>query len=64
MESIKLKTIALSNRAFVRPNHGLGNCGFYPKAWQLAPIKRGQSPIDAFLACNPNWKREEVLKCI
>ena len=64
MQSIKLKTIALSNRAYVRPSYGLGTCGFYPKAWQVSPIKRGQSPIDAFLNANPNWKREEVSKCI
>ena len=64
MEAIKLETIALSNSVIVRPSHGLGTCGFDPKGWQIAPIKRGQSPIDAFLACNPNWKREEVSKCI
>ena len=60
MEKIKLKTIALSNRAYVRPSHALGTCGFYPKAWQIAPLKIGQSPIHAFLNANHNWKIEEV----
>ena len=60
MKSIKLKIIALSNRAYVRPSHGLGTNAFYPKGWQIAPIKRGQSLIDAFLDSNPNWKRGDI----
>lgn len=60
MQAIKLVTIPLRTMTIVRPSHGLGSCGFYPKAWQIARIKAGQSPIDAFLIANPNWKKEEV----
>jgi hypothetical protein len=44
----------------VRPSHALGSCGFYPKAWQIAPLKKGQSVIDAFLSANHNWTRGEI----
>ena len=62
MNTIKLKTIVLANNTFVRPSHALGSCGFYPKGWQIAPLKTGQSVIDAFLKVNPNWKLSEVAK--
>jgi hypothetical protein len=60
MDAIKLKTIVLKNTTMVRPSHALGSCGFYPKAWQIAPLKKGQSVIDAFLSVNHNWTIGEV----
>ena len=60
MTKTKLKTIPLKSTAFVRPSHALGTCGFYPKAWQLAVVKKGQPIIDSFLSNNPNWKAEEL----
>lgn len=63
MKKVKLETITLKGGDFVRPSHGLGSCGFYPKGWQLAVVKKRQSLIDAFLANNPNWKREELTIC-
>jgi len=61
MEKIKLESQILGgSRNFVKPSHGLGTCGFSPKAWQIAPVKRGQSIVSAFLSCNPNWSIEEV----
>ena len=60
MHKIKLDTIVLKNTTMVRPSHGLGTCGFYPKAWQIAPVKKGQSVIDAFLSANPNWTMGEL----
>lgn len=62
MDKIKLNTIVLANTNFVRPSHGLGSCGFHPKAWQIAPLKKGQSVIDAFLSVNPNWTMGELIK--
>jgi len=59
MNKVKLEVLTLANGRFVRPSHCLGTCGFNPKGWQLSPIRRGQSPITAFLSCNPNWKKEE-----
>ena len=60
MTKIKLNKIALKNTTMVRPSHALGTCGYYPKAWQIAPVKRGQSLTDAFLSVNHNWKVEEL----
>jgi hypothetical protein len=62
MNTIKLKTIVLANSTFVRPSHALGSCGFYPKAWQIAPLKAGQSVVDAFLSANNNWTIGEITK--
>ena len=59
MNQIKLVILTLGNSRYAKPSHGLGSCGWSPKAWQLSPIKRGQSPITAFLECNPNWRKEE-----
>jgi len=59
MDQIKLVVFTLGGSRYTRPAHGLGSCGFYPKAWQLSPIKVGQSPITAFLDCNPNWTKQE-----
>ena len=60
MNTIKLNIIVLKNRTFVRPSHAVGTCGFYPKGWQIAPLKEGQSAITAFLKVNPNWAIGEV----
>ena len=60
MNTIKLNTIVLKNTTMVRPSHALGSCGFYPKAWQIAPVKKGQSVIDAFLSVNHNWTIAEI----
>jgi hypothetical protein len=60
MHKIKLNKIVFKNTTMVRPNHALGSCGFYPKAWQIAPLKKGQSVIDAFLSANHNWTRGEI----
>ena len=60
MNNIRLEVITLAGGRFVRPSHCLGTCGFNPKAWQISPIKAGQSPIAAFLSFNPNWNKEEL----
>jgi len=60
MHKIKLNKIVLKNTTMVRPSHSLGSCGFYPKAWQIAPLKKGQSVIDAFLSVNHNWTIGEI----
>ena len=62
----KLEIIKLITGEFVKPINECGTCGFYPKAWQIAPIRHfyfsnvRQSPIDAFLNCNKNWNINEV----
>ena len=56
----KLELVQLRNKAIVRPAHGLGTCGWSPKAWQVSIPQRGESIISAFLRNNPNWSREEV----
>ena len=49
-----------SGTLIVRPEGTLGTCGFSPKAWNLAIVRRGGSYIEAFLEANKNWKREEL----
>ena len=56
----KLEIIKLITGEFVKPINECGTCGFYPKAWQIAPIRKKQSPIDSFLNCNKNWNINEV----
>lgn len=49
-----------SGTRIVRPEHGLGTCGWYPKAWQAVVLRRRESPIEAFLAANRNWSWSEL----
>ena len=59
---MKLEVIQLTNNRYVKPEGSMGTCGWYPKAWQIAPIGRYESPIQAFLSANKNWKLEELVK--
>ena len=56
----KLEIIKLITGEFVKPINECGTCGFYPKSWQISPIRKKQSPIDSFLNCNKNWNISEV----
>ena len=47
--SIKLERIQLKSGCFVKPANLLGSCGWAPKAWQIAPIRKHDSLITAFL---------------
>lgn len=63
MTPTKLETLRLSTCTIVRPAGTCGSMGWSPKAWQCVAIKRGQSPIAAFLAGNKNWADNEVTMC-
>ena len=56
----KLEVIELRNCRVVKPLHECGTCGFYPKAWTMAHVSKGDDPINAFLKSNKNWERNEV----
>jgi hypothetical protein len=52
--------ILRSGTKIVRPHGAVGTCGWYPKAWTLAVIKRNETPKGAFLKANPNWSEGEL----
>jgi hypothetical protein len=45
----------------VRPAEALGTCGWHPKAWTLAVMKKRDTPQSAFLRVNPNWTEGDVV---
>lgn len=58
---IRVVTERLRNgTVLARPEGALGTCGWSPKAWTMAYVSRGRDPVDAFLASNRNWNREEI----
>jgi hypothetical protein len=49
-----------SGTRIVRPVGAVGTCGWWPKAWTLAVLRRTDTPKAAFLRANPNWSAGEV----
>lgn len=45
---------------FVRPKGEVGTCGWSPKAWQIAAIRRYEIPMVAFLNANRNWVMSDI----
>ena len=58
----ELEVTHLRNYKIVRPLGAMGTCGFHPKAWQAAVIKKRprETAVSAFWRANPNWKEQEV----
>lgn len=59
MTRLEVETLR-SGTKIVRPAHAVGTCGWSPKAWTLAVIRRGETPLRAFLKANPNWTEGEI----
>ena len=48
-----------SGRRLVRPLGAVGNVGWHPMAWTAAYISRNETPKQAFIKANPNWKEDK-----
>lgn len=46
----------------VKPEGLLGTCGWSPKAWQIACVLPDETAVEAFLANNDNWSRDELIE--
>ena len=55
LEVTELRTL----NKIVRPAGARGTCGFSPKPWTAAVMKRGETPEQAFLRTNPKWKESD-----
>jgi hypothetical protein len=56
----KLEVTQLRNSLVVRPERACGTCGFYPKAWQVAVMRKRDNAATAFLRANKNWSKDDL----
>ena len=54
--TISVETVRLRTNSVARPVGSLGTTGFHPAPWQVAPIRRGETPEQAFCRVNPRWE--------
>jgi hypothetical protein len=57
---MKLEVTTLRNGRVVKPEGQLGTCGWHPKAWVYARMRRNDTPEQAFLRANPNWSTGDL----
>lgn len=51
-------TVLRTGHRFAGPEGACGTCGWHPRAWTIAQIKRRETPEQAFLRANKNWTSE------
>jgi len=61
---VNLEVLNLRKGRVVKPLHECGTCGWYPKAWTIAYVSKGENPISAFLKYNSNWKISDISEVV
>lgn len=54
--TVSIKVTALRKCRLASPKGSIGTTGFHPAPWQVAHIRHGETPEQAFCRVNPRWR--------